>query len=118
MEDLFNQRILCNNCNKEMQKGKAQKDGYTLRALQCISCNKRIYHPADLEELKQFQKLKNKEFKVKLRLVGNSYIVSIPKEIIHYQEDLQKDTTEIIKMYLEEPEKLSIFFSKRIRRFY
>ena len=103
MEDLFNQTILCKHCNKEMQKGKAQKEGYTIRALQCTSCNKRIYHPADLEELKQFQKLKNKEFKVKLRLVGNSYIVSIPREIIQYQEDLQNDTTEIIRMYLEEP---------------
>ncbi len=118
MEDLFNQRILCSTCNTQMQKGTAQKDGYTLRALHCQNCNKKVFHPGDLEELKQFQKIRDKEFRVKLRMVGNSYTISIPKEIIHFQEETQKEMEETIRMCLEEPEKLSIFFSKRLRKLY
>ena len=118
MEDLFNQKVLCNHCNVQMQKGTAQKEGYTLRALHCPSCNKKVFHPGDLEELRHFQRIKEKEFRVKLRMVGNSYTISIPKEIINFQEEMQEEMEESIRMCLEEPEKLSIFFSKRLRKLY
>ena len=71
----------------------------------------------DLEKFKQFDQLKNKPFQVKLRLVGNSYIVSIPREIIDFQEEMHREINELINMTLEEPEKLSLFFSRKIRRF-
>ena len=118
MADIYETTIVCDKCNRKTSKNLVMKDGFRLRTWECNGCNKRYFHPLDLQEYEGFKELKNKTFKVKLRLVGNSYIVSIPKEIIQYQEELQKDATEVIKMYLEEPEKLSIFFSKRIRRFY
>ena len=70
----------------------------------------------DLQEYNNFEKLKQKEFKVKLRFVGNSYAVSIPREIIDFQEEIAKEIDKILYMSLEEPEKLSIFFTKRIKR--
>ena len=63
-------------------------------------------------------RIKEKEFRVKLRMVGNSYTISIPKEIINFQEEMQEEMEESIRMCLEEPEKLSIFFSKRLRKLY
>ncbi|MBT6044823.1 hypothetical protein HOG54_02120, partial [Candidatus Woesearchaeota archaeon] len=51
---------------------------------------------------------------VKLRMVGNSYTVSIPKEIINLQENIFEEMNTLIKMSLESPEKLSLFFSRKL----
>ena len=118
MNDIFNTTILCDRCNTKTDKTLVIKDGYKLRSLKCPNCSKIWHHPADLEKLKRFQKLKNKIYRVKLRMVGNSYTISIPKEIINYHEELQKDINTLISLSLEEPEKLSIFFSKRINKIF
>ncbi len=116
MNDIYNTTVLCENCNKKTTKGIIIKEGFKLRTWECSTCGKRWYHPLDLQEYNNFEKLKNKEFKVKLRFIGNSYAVSIPKEIINFQEEITKEIDKIIYMSLEEPEKLSIFFSKRIKK--
>ena len=116
MSDIFENKILCNNCNKEMTKTSIVKDGFQLRALQCPKCNKLNYHPLDVQDYENFKKIKNKQFQVKLRYVGNSYTVSIPREIIEFQEEIQKEINEILYLSLEEPEKLSIFFNKKLKR--
>ena len=61
-------------------------------------------------------KLRSKPFRVKLRYVGNSYIVSIPREIIEF-EDIERRLNKIIEMSLEEPGKLTLLFS-RVRKLY
>mgnify|MGYP006865048817 CR=1 FL=1 len=58
--------------------------------------------------------MRKKDYSVKLRLVGNSYTVSIPKEIIDFQENIFEEMNSLIKMSLESPEKLSLFFSKKL----
>ena len=116
MSDIFENKILCNSCNKEMNKTSIVKDGFQLRVLQCPKCNKLNYHPLDLQDYENFKKIKNKQFQVKLRYVGNSYTVSIPREIIEFQEEIQKEINEILYLSLEEPEKLSIFFNKKLKR--
>ena len=117
MEDIFNHEILCNKCNVKTNQVEVHKDGFNLRAKKCPECSKLIYHPLDVEEYKNFTNIKNKQFRVKLRFVGNSYTVSIPKEIIDFQEEMNREIDKLINMTLEEPEKLSLFFTKRIRRF-
>lgn len=117
MSDIFNAKVLCDNCNQLMQKSFVIKRGFEVRALQCPSCEKSYIHPEDEQRLEQFEKIKNKSFQVKLRMVGNSYTVSIPREIISYQDDVQKKLNKMLFMALEEPEKLSIFFSRRKRLF-
>ncbi len=113
MTDLFENKILCKNCDRVMDKGFTIKDGFKLRFLQCPKCNSRTYHPLDLKEYEDFNKIRNKQWEVKLRMVGNSYTVSIPKEIIEFEEQFQKEMDNIIRMTLEEPTKLSLFLTKR-----
>ena len=117
MSDIYNATILCEDCNKKTTKGITFKDGFKLRSWDCNNCGKRWFHPLDLNEFNNFEKLKHKEFEVKLRFVGNSYAVSIPKEIINYQENITKETDKILYISLEQPDKLSIFFTKRIKRY-
>ena len=118
MEDLFNTTILCNNCNRETKKSYIEKEGFNIRARECPQCRKIWPHPADMQDYENFLKIKNKNFQVKLRYVGNSYAVSIPREIIQFESEMQqeKEISKIIYMSLESPEKLSLFFSKKVRR--
>ena len=113
MEDIFDHEILCNKCNVKTKRTAVLRGNFKLRAKECPRCNKLIYHPVDLQEFKNFNRLSGKQFQVKLRLVGNSYTVSIPKEIIEFQEELHREINKLINMSLEEPEKLSLFFTKR-----
>jgi|SRR3989344_1644383 len=114
MEDIFNTKIICNQCNHETEDSLIIKEGFKLRAKKCPHCSKTWYHPADMEEQKRFQRLRNKTYQVKLRMVGNSYTISIPKEIIDFHEEFQKDINTLLSLTLEEPEKLSIFFTRRL----
>lgn len=121
MTDMFESTtIVCDGCNKKTEKAVVPKNGFTLRAWTCTGCKKTWVHPADEKEYEDFRKLKEKEFKVKLRMVGNSYTISIPREIIEFEEEMEEMTKEMDKMLrlmLEEPGKLSIFF-KRKRKVY
>jgi len=117
--DIFENVVLCNKCNTKTRKIIVDRNGFKMRTLECPNCGKRIYHPLDLQESENFNKLKNKEFSVKLRMVGNSYAVSIPREIIDFQEEMEREIQKefekmdkIIKMCLERPGKLSLFFTK------
>ena len=114
MVDIFENTIICENCNKKTKKALTVKDGHKLRYWYCQKCNKKWFHPLDMQKYNDFQKIKNKQFRVKLRLVGNSYAVSIPREIIDFQNELNKQMNQMISLCLEEPEKLSLFFSRKI----
>ena len=116
MQDIFETTIVCDQCNKKTSKTYNIKDGFKLRVWKCDNCKKTWYHPSDLQEYNEFKKIKDKTFKVKLRMVGNSYTVSIPREIIDFQEEIQNEIDKILYLSLEEPEKLSIIFKKHIRR--
>ena len=119
MEDIFNHPILCNKCNVQTTEKIITKGGFRLRAKECPECSKLIYHPLDLQEYQNFDKLKHKQFQVKLRYVGNSYTVSIPREIIEFQEEFDRihnEMDKLIRMSLEEPEKLSLFFTRKVRK--
>ena len=117
MQDVFEAIVLCEGCNEKTIKDQLVKDGFEIRFWECPKCNKQWYHPADMEEYKNFEKIKNKRYEVKLRYIGNSYAISIPREIIDFEEEMQKELSEMIQLSLEEPEKLSIYFTKRIKRF-
>ena len=115
MADIFENVVLCSTCNRETSKAYTSRGGFQIRTWRCEPCNREWHHPLDLEEYKRFVALRKKTFNVKLRLVGNSYTVSIPREIIEFQEELQKDINKMIDISLDEPEKLTLYFSRRIR---
>lgn len=122
MSDIFDAKVHCTQCNKPTEKALVIKDGFKLRALRCSNCNKHYFHPADLEEQRKFQQLRNKQFQVKLRMVGNSYTISIPREIIDFREeclrDMKHNMNRMLFLSFENPEKLSIFFNKRMEEFF
>lgn len=96
-----------------MQKTLVNKAGFEIRAVQCPSCNKQILHPSDLNAQEDFRNLKGKTYNVKLRVVGNSHAISIPKEIVNFmkhQENTFKEFDNMVKLCFEDMHKLSLNF--------
>jgi len=114
MKDIFEGIILCSKCKKEMKKGWIMKEGFRIRYVYCDKCNEKLWHPGDLENYKNFNNLKRKEFRVKLRIVGNSYAITLPKEIIEFLKEIEKEfkikEEEQVKLMLDELGKLNIIF--------
>lgn len=117
MKDIFENTIVCEECDSKTEKIITNKEGFQIRAWRCNDCQKIWPHPLDMQKYEEFQKLRNREFQVKLRLVGNSYTISIPREIIDFEEEMRREMDDMIRLSLESPEKLSLFFSGRLKRF-
>ncbi len=113
MKDIFDYVILCSECNSKTKKNYAIKDNFKFRVLECPKCSNIIYHPGDLKEYEYFKKLRARDFNVKLRMVGNSFCVSIPKEIIEFHREFEKEFNDLVRLSLEGPGKLSMFFVSR-----
>ncbi len=110
MKDIFDNAILCSKCNVKMQKASLEKNGFIFRAIICPRCNERIIHPLDESEYNKFINLKNKQFNVKMRLVGNSYTVSIPKEIVSFMREQEKLMNDMVRLCFEDMGRLSLNF--------
>jgi virulence-associated protein VagC len=93
-----------------MSKASLVRNGFETRVLVCESCGNKIIHPQDEQEYREFLNLKNKVFKVKLRLVGNSYAVSIPKEIVQFMHEQEKIFNDLVKLTFEDAKKLKLMF--------
>ncbi len=91
MTDIFDAKVLCPKCNEEMQKVIVDKKGFELRAIKCNKCGEEIIHPADINAMEHYKDLKGKNFHVKLRVVGNSHAISIPKEIVDFINEVHRD---------------------------
>ena len=85
-KDVWSAIVFCDTCKSKTNKGKIKKQGFAIRFWKCSSCGKQWFHPIDSNKFLQWKKLKKLQFRVKLRQVGNSYIVSIPKEIVKFEE--------------------------------
>ena len=116
MADIFETTVICDECNNKTTKIYVIREGFKIRAWKCEECNKEWLHPEDKNEYDTFLRLKNKRYVMKLRLVGNSYTVSIPREIVEFEEEFQREFDRLIQMSLEEPEKLTLFFRRKLIR--
>ena len=47
-----------------------------------------------------------------MRLVGNSYAVSIPKEIVSFMNEQEKSMSEMVKLCFEDIGRLSLDFNR------
>lgn len=112
MTDIFDNKILCKKCDKEMKKAKISKNGFILRIVLCPKCGSKIIHPVDEQEYNRYIGLKNKEFRVKMRLVGNSYAVSIPKEIVSFMNEQKRIMDEMVRLCFEDFGKVSLNFNE------
>ena len=113
MTDIFDNTILCNKCSTKMQKAKVMRNGFLLRAVVCPACGSKVIHPNDEAEYNKFVNLRNKEFRVKMRLVGNSYAVSIPKEIVSFIREQEKKMNDMVRLCFEDFGKLSLNFNNQ-----
>lgn len=102
MPDIFDNKILCRNCGVAMRHIEITRNGFILRVVECSKCGARIIHPKDEQEYNAFNNLKKKQFVVKMRFVGNSYAVSIPKEIVDFMKDQEKIMDDMVKLCFEE----------------
>ena len=120
MKDIFEAKIFCEKCGKEMEKTFVERDGFELRAVKCPKCNETIIHPADLNGLEHFKQLRRKTFNVKLRVVGNSHAISIPKEIVDFINEqhrvMRKQMDDIVKLYFEDFDTLKVQFGEENER--
>ncbi|MBI2672895.1 hypothetical protein HYX19_01420 [Candidatus Woesearchaeota archaeon] len=129
MKDIYENTILCDTCHIKTIKGQTTKEGFPIRTWKCSKCNQVWYHPGDLQDFENFSRLKNKTFQVKLRMVGNSYAVSIPREIIEFEEmrtslheeikremkDMENLMNKMVYLSMEGPDRVSLsFFGRRI----
>jgi len=87
------------------------RNGFNLRAVKCEKCNETIFHPADKQEYENFMRLKQKEFNVKMRMVGNSYAVSIPREIVDFMQEQEKIMNNMVRMCFDGAGSLSLRFN-------
>lgn len=100
--DIFDHKIVCRNCSVEMKPLEMTRNGFILRAVACNKCDNKIIHPKDEHDYKSFTDLRKKEFNVKMRFVGNSYAVSIPKEIVNFIKEHERIMNDMVKMCFEE----------------
>ncbi|MDP1695459.1 MAG: hypothetical protein Q8L29_00940 [archaeon] len=116
MTDIFDTKITCKKCGVEMKQGILNKSGMELRAVICSKCGDKIIHPADMNCLNKFNNLKGKNFNVKLRMVGNSHAISIPKEILDFineqHKDMQRDMDDMVRLCFEDFGKLIVRFGE------
>ena len=108
--DIFNNTILCGSCSIPMKKVQVSKNGYVLRAVECSKCNSKIIHPKDEQEFNEFMCLKKKQYNVKMRFVGNSYAVSIPKEIVDFMKEQEKRVDDMVRLCFEDLGRISLNF--------
>jgi len=121
MKDIFDAKILCKNCNSLMKPLKVEKGGFSLRAVQCGKCKDKIIHPVDMDNYNRYSDLKSKTYRVKLRVVGNSHAVSIPKEIVDFingeNARMRRHMDNAVKLCFEDFGRLSLdFFDGPMRR--
>jgi len=111
MKDIFDATILCEKCNKKMQQGLVSKNGFNLRVLECKKCGEKILHPEDRREYEDFIRLKKKDFEVKMRMVGNSYAVSIPREIVDFMKEQERMVDNMVKLSFQKAGQLNLMFN-------
>ncbi len=112
MTDIFDNKIICKNCDMEMEPIKVSRSGLVLRAVECPKCSSRIIHPKDEQEYNDFIKLRKKKFNVKMRFVGNSYAVSIPREIVNFIKEQEKVMDNMVRLCFEDFGRISLNFGK------
>ena len=110
MTDIFDATILCKDCACRMEPVIINKSGVRLRAIECPECKDHIIHPSDVNAVENFKNIKGKTYSVKLRIVGNSHAISIPKEIINFIREQENIMDNMVKLCFEDMNRLSLEF--------
>jgi len=82
----------------------------------CPAGHDKIIHPSDILEYEKFKELRQKDFKVKMRIVGNSYAVSIPKEIVSFMHEQEKMLNDMVDLCFENTGKVTLTFNSEEKK--
>ena len=93
-----------------MDQVNTPKGGFKLRAVKCPKCSDEIIHPLDLANFEKYSNLKGKTYNVKLRVVGNSHAISIPKEIVDFIHKQERIMDDMVRLCFEDMKKISLMF--------
>jgi len=108
--DIFDATILCKHCKAEMKPIVVNKHGAQLRAVECVKCKDKIIHPADINALQNYNNVKGKTYNVKLRVVGNSHAISIPKEMVNFMKQQERIMDDMVRLAFDDMHKISLHF--------
>ena len=111
MQDIFEYNILCDKCEKKMGDSFISKNGFNLRIKKCAHCGNILVHPDDKAEYENFVKLKKKEYEVKMRMVGNSYAISIPREIVDFMKEQERMIDNMVRLSFQDAGRLNLMFN-------
>ena len=115
MTDIFDNKILCKDFDKAMQPTKIKRNGFLLRVISWPICSSKIIHPKDEQDYNNFKSLRKKQFSVKMRFVGNSYAVSIPREIANFIKEQEKVMSNMVRLCMEDFGRVSLYFCSEDR---
>ncbi len=80
--DFENLKLKC-ECGGNMEKIKTEWKGIVVRGWKCKGCNEELINPVDAQKALEIERArKRNELKVKLRKVGKSSVVTVPRTII------------------------------------
>ncbi len=116
MKDIFEAKIMCAKCNVRMDPKAVIKNGFSIRSVVCPECKDELVHPTDLSNYEKYNNLKGKTYNVKLRVVGNSHAISIPKEIVDFIHKQERVMDDMVRLCFEDMRKLSLMFGEDERR--
>ena len=115
MTDIFDNTILCNKCDVKMEQLVILKNGCNLRVIECPKCHAKILHPKDEQDYNNFINLKKKQYNVKMRFVGNSYAVSIPRELVNFMKEQERIMDNMVRLCFEDFGRISLNFGEKDR---
>lgn len=98
LEKLEKDRLKCIQCTAWCRPQKLNLEGYEVQGWKCPACGYEILSPRDFEKAYLFLKAK-KEKEIKISKRGNSFMITIPKQIISTLELTKKATA---RVYLQD----------------
>lgn len=72
------------SCGKIAKHTYTNIEGYRVKAWKCKTCGEEYLDSADAEFLLLLKKMKKKPLTAKVGVLGGSYIIRIPKEIVEF----------------------------------
>ena len=82
-------------CGSMASKSAVKYKDYEVRGWICKKCKKEYMHPEDSIKISRLEELKKSGIKVKIRTVGQSLVITLPKELANLYGLEQGETVEL-----------------------
>ena len=83
-------------CGRMASRSTVKYKEYEVRGWVCKKCKKEYIHPEDSLKISKLEALKKSGMKVKIRTVGQSLVITLPKEIAEIYGLEKGETVELV----------------------